>query len=62
MRPSTQYVEIGTIGLTPNVLHQISVNVDDQIFIGAAKTKKMARKFAAREACNKLFGTNFPAE
>lgn len=59
MRPSTQYVELGTEGVTPNITHRVGVTVNGQQFVGAARSKKLARKAAAIDACNTLFKTNF---
>lgn len=59
MRPATKYVDLGSEGQVPNILHRIGVEVDGNHFIGTAKNKKLARKNAASEACNEMFGTNF---
>lgn len=59
MRPATKYVDLGSEGQVPNILHRIGVEVDGNHFIGTAKNKKLARKNAAIEACNEMFGTNF---
>ncbi|XP_031627838.1 double-stranded RNA-specific editase 1-like isoform X2 [Contarinia nasturtii] len=59
MRPVTKYVDLGSEGQVPNILHRVGVEVDSQHFIGSAKNKKLARKNAAIDACNKLFGTTF---
>lgn len=62
MRPGTKYVDLGTEGKSPAILHSVGVDVDGQQFIGRAKNKKLARKLAARDACNALFGTQYPLE
>lgn len=59
MRPATKYVDLGSEGQVPNILHRVGVEVDSNHFIGAAKNKKLARKFAAVDACNQCFGTEF---
>lgn len=59
MRPATKYVDLGSEGQAPNVLHRIGTEVDGEHFIGTAKSKKLARKNAAIDACNRFFGTNF---
>lgn len=59
MRPSVKYVDLGSEGTTPNIVHRIGVDVDNLQFIGTGKNKKMARKNAAAEACNKLFNIQF---
>lgn len=59
MRPATKYVDLGSEGQVPNTVHRVGVEIDGQHFIGAAKNKKLARKFAAIDACNQFFGTNF---
>lgn len=62
MRPNVKYVDLGSEGTTPNILHRIGVDVENLQFIGTAKNKKMARNNAAAEACNKLFNINFVKE
>lgn len=59
MRPSIKYVDLGSDGQVPNILHRVGVEIDGCHFIGSAKNKKLARKFAAIDACNQFFGTNF---
>lgn len=59
MRPAIKYVDLGSEGQVPNILHRVGVEVDAQHFIGTAKNKKLARKNAAIDACNQLFGTAF---
>lgn len=60
MRPATKYVDLGSEGQVPNILHRVGVEVDNQFhFIGTAKNKKLARKNAAIDACNQIFGTTF---
>lgn len=62
MRPGTKYIDLGNEGKSPNISHKIGVDVDGAHFIGCAKNKKLARKLAARDACNTLFGTQYPLE
>lgn len=62
MRPQTQYMELGSEGTTPNVIHRVGVTVDGQDFVGAARSKKGARKAAAIKACNAVFPCAFVAE
>lgn len=62
MRPQVQYSYLGSEGQPPNILHGISLVVDGETFFGKSKNKKTARKNAAVEACNKLFGTSFVLE
>jgi len=59
MRPNTQYVDLGSEGTTPNVVHRFGVTVDGQSFVGQDRTKKLARKAVAITACNTCFGTKF---
>lgn len=59
MRPNTQYIDLGSEGITPNILHRFGVSVDGQSFIGQDRSKKLARKAAAINACNTCFGTNY---
>lgn len=56
MRPQTQYVELGSEGTTPNVIHRVGVTVDGRTFVGEQRSKKAARKAAAVKACNEVFG------
>jgi len=62
MRPGTQYQDLGSQGSTPNIVHAIGITVDGQQYIGSGKSKKIARKEAARTACEKLFNVEFLAE
>lgn len=62
MRPGTKYIDLGTEGKSPNISHSIGVDVDGTHFIGRAKNKKLARKLAARDACNTLFNTQYELE
>jgi len=62
MRPGTKYVDLGAEGKSPAIVHSVGVEVDGRQFIGRAKNKKLARKLAARDACNALFGTQYPLE
>lgn len=62
MRPGTQYLELGSQGTTPNIVHAIGVTVDGQQYIGSGKSKKIARKEAARIACETLFKVKFEEE
>lgn len=59
MRPAARYVDLGSDGKSPTIVHRVGIDVDGKQFIGVAKNKKQARKNAAREACNTLFGTNY---
>ncbi|XP_055390271.1 uncharacterized protein LOC129619173 isoform X2 [Condylostylus longicornis] len=61
MRPGLTYIDLGAEGLPPNQTQKTGVTVDDQHFIGTGKSKKIARKNAAANACNTLFNTNFPS-
>ncbi|XP_063703410.1 double-stranded RNA-specific editase 1 [Culicoides brevitarsis] len=62
MRPGTQYTELGSQGITPNIFHAIGVTVDGQQYIGSGKSKKIARKEAARSACEAIFKVKFEDE
>lgn len=62
MRPGTKYVDLGAEGKSPVIVHSVGVEIDGRQFIGRAKNKKLARKLAARDACNTLFGTQYPLE
>lgn len=62
MRPQTQYIELGSEGTTPNVIHRIGVTVDGREFVGSARSKKAARKAAAIQACNVTFRCKYEAD
>lgn len=62
MRPGTQYIELGSQGTTPNIFHAIGVTVDGQQYIGSGKSKKIARKEAAKNACESIFKIKFEEE
>lgn len=62
MRPGIIFEVIETIGQTPNIIQRVKVVVDDNTFIGVGRSKKIARKEAAINACNEIFGTNFVNE
>lgn len=62
MRPLTQYIELGSEGTTPNIIHRVGVEVDGTQFVGEGRSKKMARKAAATQACNTLFNCQFELE
>lgn len=59
MRPASTYIPLGTEGVTPSIVHRMGITLNGQQFIGAARSKKLARKAAAIEACNALFGMSF---
>ena len=55
MRPGTQFTDLGSEGITPNILHRVGVTVDGERFIGEGRSKKDARKRAAAQILIKLF-------
>lgn len=55
MRPCTQYSDLGSVGMTPNIMHTVGATVDGQNFIGQGRSKKEARKKVATEILIKLF-------
>lgn len=55
MRPCTQYSDLGSQGVTPNIMHTVGATVDGQNFIGQGRSKKEARKRVATEILIKLF-------
>lgn len=59
MRPGVQYQDLGSQGTTPNVIHCMGVTVDGNQFIGNGKSKKLARREAAKVACQEIFGVEF---
>lgn len=61
MRPQVPYEDLGSNNTNDPALREFSVGVtvDGERFIGKARSKKMARKEAAAEACKKLFDVQF---
>lgn len=59
MRPGLSYNDLGSEGTTPSVIHKVGITVDEQVFIGEGKSKKIARKSVAEAACRELFGVNY---
>ena len=59
MRPQSTYVDLGSTGAPPTVEFTIGVTVDERQFIGKGKSKKIARRNAAAEACQQIWGTDF---
>lgn len=55
MRPCTQYQDLGSQGVTPNIVHTVGCTVDGQSFIGQGRSKKEARKRVSTEILIKLF-------
>jgi hypothetical protein len=55
MRPCTQYSDLGSQGVTPNIMHTVGATVDGDNFIGQGRSKKEARKRVATEILVKLF-------
>jgi hypothetical protein len=55
MRPCTQYNDLGSQGVTPNIMHSVGATVDGQSFIGQGRSKKEARKRVATDILIKLF-------
>ncbi|XP_037928501.1 double-stranded RNA-specific editase 1-like [Teleopsis dalmanni] len=62
MRPSLGYNYDGFIGEKDNVMQQVSVILDEQVFTSTGRSKKVARRNVAAKICNKLFNTNFTTE
>ncbi|XP_037937979.1 double-stranded RNA-specific editase 1 isoform X2 [Teleopsis dalmanni] len=62
MRPGLVYNYDGVIGEKPNVLQQVSVTLDEQVFTSTGRSKKVARRNVAVKICNELFSTNFTTE
>lgn len=58
MRPCTQFSDLGSQGITPNILHTVGCTVDGQSFLGNGRSKKEARKKVATEILTKLFNWN----
>lgn len=55
MRPGTQYVDLGSEGITPNISHKVGTTVDNRQFIDQARSKKEARKRVAATVLRALF-------
>lgn len=55
MRPCTQYNDLGSQGVTPNIMHTVGATVSSQSFIGQGRSKKEARKRVATTILQKLF-------
>lgn len=55
MRPCTQYSDLGSQGVTPNIQHTVGATVDGDNFIGQGRSKKEARKRVATDILIKLF-------
>lgn len=55
MRPCTQYNDLGSQGITPNIMHTVGATVNSQSFIGQGRSKKEARKRVATTILQKLF-------
>uniref|UniRef100_A0A1B0GNH4 Uncharacterized protein n=1 Tax=Phlebotomus papatasi TaxID=29031 RepID=A0A1B0GNH4_PHLPP len=59
MSPGTQFVDVGSEGKPPNVVHTVSVSLNGKNYVGTGRTKKLARKNAAMEACMDRYGVKF---
>lgn len=59
MRPGIQYSDLGFDGTSPAVIHKVSVEVDGQNYLGSGRSKKIARKLAAKSACTTLWNVVF---
>lgn len=57
--PHVKFIELGSDGEGADELFHIGIDIDESEFLGTAPSKKMARKFAAIEACNRLLGTSY---
>lgn len=57
--PYAKFTDLGSDGEGVDELFHVGVDIDDSEFVGTAPSKKMARKFAAIEACNRLLGTSY---
>lgn len=59
MRPSLQFVDLGTEGTTPKVFHRVGVTFNEEQFFGIGRSKKLARRAVSIDVCNKFFNTTF---
>lgn len=55
MRPCTMFNDLGSQGITPNIMHTVGATIDGQSFIGQGRSKKEARKRVATQILQKLF-------
>lgn len=62
MRPGITFVDLGSVGTTPNITHKISVTVDNKTYVGEGRSKKLGRKYVASLACTELFGIVYSEE
>ncbi|XP_053677751.1 double-stranded RNA-specific editase B2-like [Anopheles nili] len=59
MRPQVLYEDLGCSNDQTNREFSVGINVDGQQFVGKDRSKKLARKAAAIDACKTLFGVQF---
>ncbi|XP_059618738.1 double-stranded RNA-specific editase B2-like isoform X2 [Phlebotomus argentipes] len=62
MNPGTQFTDVGSEGKPPHVVHTVSVSLCGKDYVGTGRTKKLARKNAALEACMDCYGVQFNAD
>lgn len=62
MRPGVQFEEISSVGMSPHIVHTVSITIDHVIYMGQGRTKKIAKKIAAKEAIEALYGVKFSEE
>lgn len=62
MRPQARYKELASEGTPPNIIQRVGITVNGQEYVGVAHSTKDARKAAAREVCNAVFGCAYVAE
>jgi hypothetical protein len=55
MRPCTTFSDLGSQGISPNIVHTVGCTVDENNFIASGRSKKEARKRIATEVLTKLF-------
>jgi dsRNA-specific ribonuclease len=55
MRPRTEYINLGSVGKAPHVVHSVKITVDEENFLSEGPSLKEARKRAACKALIKLF-------
>lgn len=59
MKPGLKFTDLGCIGTTPNTMYTVSVTIEHVIFLGKGRSKKLAKKAAAKDAMETIYGVKF---
>ncbi|KAI4501888.1 hypothetical protein M0802_003223 [Mischocyttarus mexicanus] len=62
MKPGLTYVEVSRLGNPPAIMFTLAVEIDGISYSGSARSKKDAKKTAAKAALLALYGLNYPEE